>query len=246
MEITHITMMELISTIKSISKELDELYKNYVAEDCTGRAMVSIYNNMTKMTINGAYLIDASSEICAIHERIAKLLADLGSYNMIKEDINSKCKIKFKDLGSDQEIECTVTQFLAITSPKYKKFMLDYNRKLKKDYEDAKAAQAKIAQKVMSEDKISNYVNAKMASLHIIDDPDRSTYSKFAKEYQEANTFVILDPINIADRIDQKIAEIEAWFDSCSAKLAIFNATTKIWYSRDSDTGIINEWGIED
>ena len=246
MSITHITMMELISIIKSTSKEIDDLYRNYVAEGCTGRAMVSIYNNMTKMTINGAYLTDTSHEICSIDKRINKLWADLNSYNLIKEDINSKCKIKFKQFESDKEIECSVTQFLAITSPKYKKFMLDYNRKLKKDYEDAKAAQSKIAQKVMSEDKISAYVSAKMNSLHIIEDPDRSTYSKFAKEYQDANTFVIFDPIEIANRIDKKIANPESWFDMCSTKLAIFNATTNIWYARDPETDTITGWGLDE
>lgn len=241
---TYITMMELISAIKSTSKKLDELYKDYIVEGCNGRAMVSIYNDMTKMTINGAHIIDADRDIVNISRLIDHLVSDLVMYNVIKEDINSKCYIKFKPIGSDKEQEVTVSQFLVMTSPKRKKLMLDYNRKLKKDYEDAKAALSKISQKVMSEDKVTAYVTAKMNSLHIINDPDGSTYGKFAKEYQEANTFIILDPLHIAENIDKKIAELEDWFDMCSAKLAVFNATTKIWFDRDIDDGTIYAWGL--
>lgn len=235
------TMMEIISKVKFLNKKMDEMYKRYISEESSSRAMVSLYNPDSKLTINGASADSVTRSIKDIHTEIMALINEVNIYNTIKEQVNAIKTITFDNMeGKKQTL--TVTQFLAVTSPKVRKYYVDYLNKLKKDAEDAQHALGAYTQKVMNDDKVSMYVNSKMNSLHINNDPDRDTYYRFASEYRNANRMEILDPLDIQSSIDEKIKEVEEWYDRASVKLSIFNATTKVWIERDED-GTIN-WDI--
>ena len=242
MERTEYTMMEVISKIKFINKKMDEMYKRYISEESSSRAMISLYNPDSRITINGVPADNVIDSIENIHSEIMSMINDVNLFNTIKEQVNAIKTITFTNIeGIKQTL--TVTQFLAITSPKVKKYHMDYLNKLKKDAEDAQHALGVYTQKVMSDDKVSMYVNSKMNSLHINNDPDRATYYRFASEYRNANRMEILDPLHIQNGIDEKIKEVEEWYDKASVKLSIFNATTKVWVEKNDDTVAIN-WGI--
>lgn len=227
------TMLELLKMIKSTQDELDELYKKYIAPDSTGRAMTSLYNPSSRLTINGASMEIVAGEIHRIDRAISSAIAKLKALELVKESVNSSQTVTVD--GN----EYTVSQLLKLSSPKIKKYYLDYFNKLEQDYRDAQMAQESLAKSTMSEEKVSMYVNAKMNALHIMDDPDKATYGAFAKEYREANRMKILDPLNIRETIATRKKTFIEFYDHAQLALTIFNATTKLWIDFDEDTGRI-------
>ena len=119
MERTEYTMMEVISKIKFINKKMDEMYKRYISEESSSRAMVSLYNPDSRITINGVPADNVIDSIENIHSEIMSMINDVNLFNTIKEQVNAIKTITFTNIeGIKQTL--TVTQFLAITSPKVK------------------------------------------------------------------------------------------------------------------------------
>ena len=230
------TMLELLKMIKTAQDELDELYKKYIAPDSTGRAMISLYNPSSRLTINGPSMEIVAGEILRIDRSITSTIKILESLEMIKESVNSSHTVTVD--GN----EYTVSQLLRLSSPKIKKYYLDYLNKLERDYRDAQVAQESLTKSTMSEEKVSMYVNAKMNALKIYD-PDKATYGAFAKEYREANRMKILDPLNIGDSFTKKKKVFTDFYDHAQLALTIFNSTTKLWIDIDESTNKI-EYGM--
>lgn len=234
------TMLEVVRLIKSTQDELDELYKKFINPATDARSMVSLFNPNSGYTINGAKASAVNEEIRDIDRRINVTLEKLKIISSIKEQVNSSKTIKIYDTDGNP-VEYTVAQALMLSSPKVKKYHLDYLNKLEQDYNNAVRAQASITRKTMSDEKVSMYVNAKMNSLHITDDPDKLTYGAFAQEYRNANAMSILDPLNIGKIITKKKESAKEYYDRISLAITIFNATTKVWI--DFDDGVCR-WGF--
>ena len=231
------TMLEVLKMIRSTKEELEDLYKKYIAPDSNGRAMTSLYNPSSRLTVNGASMEIIAGDIIKIDKMIGSTLERLITLERIKERVNSTHMVIID--GN----RYTVSQLLIISSPRIEKYHLDYLNKLEQDYRAAQLAQEALAKSTMSEEKVSMYVNAKMNSLRIIDDPTKATYGAFAKEYREANRMKILDPLNIRDNITTKKKSIIEFYDHAQLALTIFNATTKLWIDFDESTGKA-EWGM--
>lgn len=238
------TMLEVVRMIKTTQDELDELYKKFINPATDARSMVSLFNPNSGYTINGAKLSVVSEEIRDIDMRINVTLEKLKIVSSIKEQVNSSKTIKIYDTDGNP-MEYTVSQALMLSSPKVKKYHLDYLNKLEQDYNNAVRAQSSITRKAMSDEKVSMYVNAKMNSLHIIDDPDKSTYGIFAKEYRDANLMSILDPLNIGGAIAKRKEDAKEYYDRLSLAITIFNATTKVWIDFEDDPCKCT-WGFVD
>ena len=234
------TMLEVVRMIKSTQDELDELYKKFINPATDARSMVSLYNPNSGYTINGAKASEVNEEIRDIDKRISMTLEKLEIITSIKEQVNSSKSVTIYDEDGNPK-EYTIAQLLMMSSPKVKKYHLDYLNKLEQDYNNAVRAQASITRKTMSDEKVSMYVNAKMNSLHITDDPDKLTYGAFAQEYRNANVMSILDPLNIGKIIAKKKESAKEYYDRISLAITIFNATTKVWI--DFDDGVCR-WGF--
>ena len=236
------TMLEVVRLIKSTQDELDEIYKKYINPATDARSMVSLYNPNSGFTINGAKASEVNEEIRNIDLHINVTLEKLRIISSIKEQVNSSKTITIYDIDGNP-VTYTVAQALMLSSPKVKKYHLDYLNKLEQDYNNALRAQASVTRKTMSDDKISTYVIAKMNSLHITNDPDKSTYGAFAQEYRNANVMSILDPLNIGATITKKKEEIKEYYDRIALAITIFNATTKVWIDFDVNPGGCT-WGM--
>ena len=129
-------MIELLNVIKDTQAKMEGLYKKYISPDSKSRSMVSIYNENSNMTVNGAKAVDVCKEIEQINDDIVSTTEKLRSLTAIKEQINSTCRTKIIDLDGNT-VEYTIAQLLMISSPKIKKYHLDYLNKLEKDYQDA-------------------------------------------------------------------------------------------------------------
>lgn len=235
------TMLEVIRTLKSTQDELDNLYKKFIDPESNSRSLISLYNKNSGLTINGADARDVSQEINDIHTQIMKAINKLKAFSVVKEEVNSTKTTTLSDNTS-----YTISYLLMLSSPKVKKYHLDYLNKLEKDFNDARKAQAHITRSVMSDDKVTAYVNAKMNSLHITNDPDKATYGAFAREYRDANQMDILDPLDIVNTITEKQESAKALYDSINLAISIFNATTKIWIDFEDDMFTKFTWGYID
>ena len=238
------TMLEVVRLIKSTQDELDEIYKKYINPAPDARSMVSLYNPNNGYTINGAKASAVNEEIRDIHNRISITLEKLKMISSIKEQVNASRTITIYD-EDGSPVEYTVAQALMLSSPKVKKYHLDYLNKLEQDYNNAVRAQSSITRKSMSDEKISTYVIAKMNSLHITNDPDKATYGAFAQEYRNANVMTILDPLNIGGAIAKRKEDAKEYYDRLSLAITIFNATTKVWIDFDEKPGSCI-WGFVD
>ena len=238
------TMLEVVRMIKSTQDELDELYKKFINPATDARSMVSLFNPNSGYTINGAKASAVNEEIRDIDMRINVTLEKLKIVSSIKEQVNSSRTIKIYDTDGNP-VEYTVSQALMLSSPKIKKYHLDYLNKLEQDYNNAVRAQSSITRKSMSDEKISTYVIAKMNSLHITNDPDKATYGAFAQEYRNANVMNILDPLNIGGAIAKRKEDAKEYYDILSLAITIFNATTKVWIDFDEKPGSCI-WGFVD
>ena len=238
------TMLEVVRLIKSTQDELDEIYKKYINPATDARSMVSLYNPNSGFTINGAKASEVNEEIRNIDLHINVTLEKLRIISSIKEQVNSSKTITIYDIDGNP-VTYTVAQALMLSSPKVKKYHLDYLNKLEQDYNNAVRAQASITRKTMSDEKVSMYVNAKMNSLHITDDPDKLTYGAFAQEYRNANVMSILDPLSVGKTIAKKKEDAKEYYDRLSLAITIFNATTKIWIDFDDEPGGCT-WGFVD
>lgn len=238
------TMLEVVRMIKSTQDELDELYKKFINPATDARSMVSLFNPNSGYTINGAKASAVNEEIRDIDVRVYAALEKLSIVSSIKEQVNSSRTIKIYDADGNL-VEYTVSQALMISSPKVKKYHLDYLNKLEQDYNNAVRAQSSISRKTMSDEKVSTYVIAKMNSLHITNDQDKATYGAFAKEYRDANLMSILDPLHIGETIAKKKENAKEYYDRLSMAITIFNATTKVWIDFDDKNGNYT-WGLVD
>lgn len=233
------TMLQVVRIIKATQDELDSLYKKYIDPEANLRSLVSLYNKNSGLTINGANSLDVSQEIRDIDAQIMKAINKLKIFSAIKEEVNST---KTTTVGDD-DTPYTISYLLMLSSPKVKKYHLDYLNKLEKDYNDARKAQAHVTRNVMSDEKVTAYVNAKMNSLHIASDPDKATYGAFAREYRDANQMDLLDPLEIFSTITEKKQKALAFYDSIGLAISIFNATTKIWIEMPNDFNPKASWG---
>ena len=232
------TMFEILREIDSTKAELEGLYKKYI-DSQNSRCLVSLYNDSSNLTINGAKAEDVTSEIIQIDYDINHAIEWLKNLMVIKEQVNSMYTTTLVT-ATGVTSNFTVAQLLAISSPKIKKYHLDYINKLESDYQTALNAQASYSKSVMTDDKVSMYVNAKMNSLHITDDPDKATYGSFAREYKDANRMDILDPLDIRHCIsDMKKNAIE-YYDKIKCMITAFNVGTKIRIDIDESTGQCN------
>lgn len=238
------TMLEVVRMIKSTQDELDELYKKFINPATDARSMVSLFNPNSGYTINGAKASAVNEEIRDIDVRVNAALEKLSIVSSIKEQVNSSRTIKIYDADGNL-VEYTVSQALMLSSPKVKKYHLDYLNKLEQDYNNAVRAQSSISRKTMSDEKVSTYVIAKMNSLHITNDQDKATYGAFAKEYRDANLMSILDPLNIGGVIAKRKEDAKEYYDRLSLAITIFNATTKVWIDFDDKNGNYT-WGFVD
>lgn len=238
------TMLEVVRMIKSTQDELDELYKKFINPATDARSMVSLFNPNSGYTINGAKASAVNEEIRDIDVRVYAALEKLSIVSSIKEQVNSSRTIKIYDADGNL-VEYTVSQALMLSSPKVKKYHLDYLNKLEQDYNNAVRAQSSISRKTMSDEKVSTYVIAKMNSLHITNDQDKATYGAFAKEYRDANLMSILDPLHIGETIAKKKENAKEYYDRLSLAITIFNATTKVWIDFDDTNGNYT-WGFVD
>ena len=234
-------MIELLNAIKDTQAKMEGLYKKYISPDSKSRSMVSIYNENSNMTVNGARAVDVCKEIEQINDDIVSTTEKLRSLTAIKEQINSTCRTKIIDLDGNT-VEYTISQLLMISSPKIKKYHLDYLNKLEKDYQDALLARSVLSKSIMTEEKISMYVTAKMNSLRITDDPDKVTYGALAKEYREANRLDLLDPLDIQHDIEKRKKNADDYYSRIRIALSTFNATTKVWIYCD-ESGQYT-WGL--
>lgn len=236
------TMLQVLRIIKSTQDELDALYKRYIDPETSVRSMVSLYNKNFGLTINGAPSYEISKEIIDIDDTIVKAINKLKAFSAIKEQVNSEKSVTI----NDDPTPYTISWLLMLTSPKVKKYHVDYLNKLEQDFSDARKAQASITRTIMSDEKVSSYVNAKMNSLHISNDPDKATYGAFAKEYRDANHMDILDPLNIADTISKRKDEADEFYERISLAISVFNATTKVWVEFTDSKYLNFKWGYVD
>ena len=121
------TMLEVLKMIRSTKEELEDLYKKYIAPDSNGRAMTSLYNPSSRLTVNGASMEIVAGDIIKIDKMIDSTLERLITLERIKERVNSTHMVIID--GN----RYTVSQLLIIFSPKIKKYHLDYLNKLEQD-----------------------------------------------------------------------------------------------------------------
>lgn len=237
------TMLEIIKQIKSTQETLDDLYRSYVTSP-DSRSLVTLYNDTSKCTINGQKIEDAKNEITGIDTQIRIAFNKLHSFLMVKEVVNSTKTVKIINIDG-KAVTRTPAQLLMLSSAKIKKYHLDYINKLERDYKDALLAQSAVTKQVMSDDKISMYVNARMNSLHIAEDPGKVNYVAFAKEYREANRMDLYDPLDIQNTILDMKKNVSEYYDRIANTLSIFNATTKVMIEFGDDFDMIT-WSFVD
>ena len=102
---------------------------------------------------------------------------------------------------------------------------------------------AKVAHQTsaMTEDKIRNYVIAKINSLNIPADDVKNHFKDYSAEYIEANRVEIFDPLMVRDTFETRKKKIEDWYSKIDTILLEFNAKTKIWINLSDEE---NFWGF--
>ena len=237
-----ITLVELLSKIKRARRELEDLYTFYINPGESSRSMVSLYYTSSGLSVNGAPIAEVEKEIVDIDTKINVALNTLMKLLAIKEKINATSNLIVPSpFGEDGEITLTVAEILMLKSDVIKKYRTDYIYKLDRDYH--KAMNAKVAHQTsaMTEDKIRNYVIAKINSLNIPADDAKNHFKDYSAEYIEANRVEIFDPLMVRDTFETRKKKIEDWYSKIDTILLEFNAKTKIWINLSDEE---NFWGF--
>lgn len=236
-------MLELLALIKKTRKEVDEIYKEYIDPAENSRSLVSLYNLNSEKTINGSPKTTVEIDIKTINEKIEKAIDQLQKLLVIKEQVNAGAMIDIVDMEGKTTSTMSVAQLLMMKSDPIRKYKIGYLKKQRDDYAHALTSLSLYQESVMSHDKIDRYVIAKMNSLNMT--PQNSsdeTYSKFAKEYRDANQMQILDPLDIRVLIDKKMKQAQDFYDKLDLILLDFNVKIKIWIDLEADYD--NLWGF--
>ena len=237
-----ITLVELLSKIKRARRELEDLYTFYINPGESSRSMVSLYYTSSGLSVNGAPISEVEKEIVDIDTKINASLNTLMKLLAIKEKINATSNLIVPSpFGEDGEITLTVAEILMLKSDVIKKYRTEYLYKLDRDYH--KAMNAKVAHQTsaMTEDKIRNYVIAKINSLNISADDAKNHFKDYSAEYIEANRVEIFDPLMVRDTFETRKKKIEDWYSKIDTILLEFNAKTKIWINLSDEE---NFWGF--
>lgn len=229
----EISMYELLSMIKDYKDKLDNLYNLYInPETQNSRMMVSLYNKETRKTINGIDADRVSESIIKIDNIITETISRLAYLSIIKEKENASNTITIQDPSNNGEtMTLTISQALILKSDTYKKYYLGYFDRLAGDYSKSHIALEAHHKNVLSEDKVSRYVESKINLLNM-GNPDNNSFEKvkdsnlykqFSKEYTDMNTFEILDPLNIGNGVIDKKQSFIDFYNSIDKEIRKFN-----------------------
>lgn len=228
-----ITMYELLNAIKKYKERVESIYKDYIdSETQISRMMVSVYNPITEITINGVDVNKVEESIRKIDENICSTISTLTSLLLIRERENTDNKISVKSPFGNEEITMTISQALAIKSDKFIKYYIGYFDKLASDLSKGQLAIEMHHKSVLSEDKISRYVESKLQMLNMApcggsefnDIKNSNLYKQFSDEYREINTFKLLDPLDIENSIIDRKNSILDFYDAIDTEIRKFNA----------------------
>lgn len=237
------TMLELLALIKKTRKEADEIYKEYIDPAENSRSLVSLYNINSGKTVNGNSKVTVEQDIQLINAKVEEVIEKLQKLLVIKEQVNASTVVDIVNMDGKVKSTMSIAQVLMMKSDPVRNFKIGYLKKQRDDYAHALSSLSLYQETVMSHDKIDRYVIAKMNSLNIdARSSSDETYSKFAKEYRDANQMQILDPLSIRITIDDKLKKAQDFYDKLDLILLDFNVKTKIWIDLEADYG--NLWGF--
>lgn len=230
------TMAEVLSKIKKIRNELDEIKMDYISQETSrSRLLLSLYNPMSNITSSGIDVDKRKKEIQSIDDKVRNTMRNLLMLLTVKEQVNATHKIKIPSLFNEEEMELTVAQALVYKNQYIKEYYIEYLNKLEDDYYKVRYALNEHQKKVMSNDKIETYVLAKLNSLNLTNNTDlmKSNYDTFATEYRNANTLDILDPLDVQNNILSNQERVDKFYETLDLVLMEFNVITKIWIDFD-------------
>lgn len=236
------SMLEIINKIKSINDQLNRFYDTHVAVYATDtKYMVSLYNPNSGLTINGDSKKDREDYICSTNTEFVDAVSKLIFLLKIKDYINSNNNITVTNISRDGDITLSVSVALSISNSNIKKYQIGYTKKLADDYKSAIKAKSNYDCTVMSNDKICDYVNAKLYSR---DSSGGDDYESIAQEYREANKMEILDPLDIPHTA--VIEDVEDFYARIRAAITVFNVQTRVWIESDDEGNYISWWKEKD
>lgn len=167
-------------------------------------------------------------------------------YSMIKEQVNATHKIKIPnpdyaaEVGS--EIEVTIAEALILNTTLVKNHYENILKKMRSDYNFITEELKKHNETVLSEEAVSKYISTILSAQgeKVQGKIDVSMYSNYAKDYTDANKMEIIDPINIAEKIEFLEDWMDKFYTTIGYRLSEFNSTVKVWVDLDLDQDF---WG---
>ena len=193
-------------------------------------------------TINGVDIETVEKDIITENNSLIDAIDIYRRLTFVKDIVNHELTISVPDFNDpDKLVEMRVSTALVYQSKPIKDFYIGLLQLMKDDYHSVLEAIESHNKAALSNDNIRAYVMAKISSLGMTQDENnvRYHYQEYADEYCRASEYVLIDPLNI----DEKIHLLETWIDrfynTLEYKLAEVNATTRIWIDLTKE----NEWG---
>lgn len=203
----------------------------------------AVGNESTGLLTNGTKISDAEDQALTNYDSVMDIVCNLYKLTMAKEAVNTTMKIKIPnpDLRSDGEIEVSVAEALIMKNDT----IIKYYETLLKAMTADKVACDKIIEKNMnsslSDDCVREYVLQRFRDLGVVNpDPKSAKYTELANEYIKAHTLSLIDPIGVADKIEDLEKRLEELQVTVNFRLSEINSKTKIWIDFDVEK---NFWG---
>jgi len=247
------SMTELLGRLKAAKRKMEYVYStnldaNSMNINKNRKMLVSVKPaHDAERNINGIPIDNVSESIAEEFESLINAIDTYRRLYMVKEIVNNDISIFVPDYKNpDSLVEMKVATALVYTNKQVKNFYTDLLQLMKDDYNAVCNAIESHNKTALSNENIRAYVMAKITSLGQSPDEDRIRYHyrEYADEYINASEYMILDPIDISNKI--KILErwIDRFYTTIDYKLAEINAITKVWVDLSED----NSWGyaVED
>ena len=244
---TILSISELLAKLKIYKKEIESKYNEYLNPESEeakhSKLLMTLYYDDRNVTIRGIPTEDYRKDIQSMYDSINSAVSNYTKLMMVKNAVNSTCKLTIPSLDTGKEVEMTIDQILTLKSPSIKNYYFGIINKLKSDKELVYSALHNHEETAMSTENINRYVNAKLNSLNMSNDYDSmsANYAKFAQEYKDANKISIFDPLNLLDKMENYESRIIDFYNTIDYKLLEFNSITKVWIDFDLEEDF---WGF--
>lgn len=230
--VEKINMLELLAKIKQSRKHIENIKKDFL-EGKNSKSLINLYNPSRNTTWSGMNTEDKAIDMAKSYDEITEAIGEYTFLQSVKEQINAISVLDFPLIditGTEIQPRATVAQLLVAKSAPIREYYDLFIKKLHGDIEDVYIVLDKYNKSSMEDDKVRQYVTAKLNSLNLnsISESLQANYNEFAKEYILANEFKIFDPLNIKELSEVIQDKITKYYSDLDCKLTEFNVSTKI------------------